>query len=133
MRRGIVGRLWGPGGLRLLLGDAAVVAFLAAAVAALFVVRADARPGGVEVAVAGRPARPLDLARDRVEEVPGPLGVTRIEVRGGRARVLSSPCRLGLCRHGGWVGASGGPIVCIPNEVVIRGRAAPGGPDAVSR
>ena len=135
MRRGIVDRVWGAGGIRLLLGDAAVVALLAAVVAGLFVARADARPGGrVEVAAAGLPARPLDLSRDRVEEVAGPLGATRIEVRGARARVLSSPCRLGLCRHGGWVDASGGLIVCIPNGVVLR--AAPGttgAPDAVSR
>ena len=114
-------RLWGPGGIRLLLGDAAVLVLLTAAVIALAMPKtAGGRPERAEVEAAGAIVATLDLARDGVGEVKGPLGVTRIEVRGGRVRVLSSPCPRQACRHGGWIGVPGEMIVCLPNEIVIR-------------
>jgi hypothetical protein len=117
----LVARIWGPGGVRLLLGDAAVLIVLCAAVLALVVPRpAGGRPSRAEVQVAGDVVATLDLARDGVSEVAGPLGLTRIEVRGGRVRVLSSPCPRQACRHGGWIGAAGEVLVCLPNEVVVR-------------
>ena len=118
-----------------MLGDAAVLALLCAAVIALAVPRAaGGRPARAEIDVAGRVVATLDLARDGVSEVRGPLGVTRVEVRGGRVRVLSSPCPRQACRHGGWIGAAGEMLVCLPNEVVIRlpGQRA-GATDAVAR
>jgi len=128
-------RLWGPGGIRLLLGDAAVLVLLTAAVIALAMPKtAGGRPERAEVEAAGAIVATLDLARDGVGEVKGPLGVTRIEVRGGRVRVLSSPCPRQACRHGGWIGVPGEMIVCLPNEIVIRlpGQRA-GAIDAVAR
>lgn len=121
MRTSLLARIWGPGGVRLLLGDAAVLVLLSAAVIALAVPKGAAgRPNRAEVEVAGRAAATLDLARDGVSEVLGPLGATRIEVRGGRVRVLFSPCPRQACRHGGWIGAAGEMILCLPNEIVIR-------------
>jgi hypothetical protein len=114
-------RIWGPGGVRLLLGDAAVLALLCAAVVALSVPgAAGGRPARADVEAAGNVVTTLDLARDGVGEVNGPLGVTRVEVRGGRVRVLTSPCPRQACRHGGWIGAAGEVLVCVPNEIVIR-------------
>jgi len=76
----------------------------------------------------------FDLERDRVSEIKGPLGVTKIEVRGGRVRVLFSPCPQQACRHGGWIGTAGEMLVCLPNEVVIRlSGQRDGATDAVSR
>ena len=116
-----VTRIWGPGGIRLLFGDAAVLILLCAAVIALCVPKAaGGRPARAEVEVSGNVAATLDLARDSVTEVKGRLGVTRVEVRGGRIRVLSSPCPRQACRHGGWISAAGEMLVCLPNEVVIR-------------
>ena len=135
MRTSLVARIWGPGGVRLLLGDAAVLALLCAAVLSLSVPRAAAgRPSRAEVEAAGKAVAVLDLTRDGVSEITGPLGVTRIEVRGGRVRVLSSPCPRQACRHGGWIGAAGEMLVCLPNEVVVRlpGRRV-GSIDAVAR
>jgi hypothetical protein len=86
------------------------------------------------VEAAGNTVAVLDLERDGVSETKGPLGVTRIEVRGGRVRVLSSPCPRQACRHGGWIGGAGEMIVCLPNEIVIRlsGQRA-GSVDALAR
>jgi hypothetical protein len=121
VRPSLIERVWGPGGVRLLLGDAAVLVLLCAAVIALAVPKAaGGRPARAEVEVAGKAAAVLDLARDGVSEIRGPIGATRVEVRGGRVRVLSSPCPRQACRHGGWIGAAGELLVCLPNEVVVR-------------
>lgn len=135
MSRSLIERVWGSGGVRLLLGDAAVLVVLVAIVVSLL---APPGAGGgaerAEVEVAGRPVASIDLALDGVSEVVGPLGITRLEVRGGRLRVLSSPCPRQACRHGGWIGEAGRLLVCLPNDVVVRlpGRL-PGAPDALSR
>ena len=128
-------RVWGAGGARLLAGDALVLALLVAAVVAASLPRGAGGSHAVaEVVVSGETAATLDLSRDGVHDVLGPLGVTRVEVRAGRVRVLSSPCPRQICRHGGWIGAPGELLVCLPNEIVIR---VPGertaGPAAVSR
>jgi hypothetical protein len=52
-------------------------------------------------------------------DVPGPLGTTVIEVAGGEARVLSSPCPHQLCVKAGAVRRPGTAVVCVPNEVVV--------------
>lgn len=135
MKTSLVGRIWGPGGVRLLLGDAAVLVLLCAAVTALALPKSsEGPPARVEVEAAGGLAATFDLARDGVRDVKGPLGVTRVEVRGGRVRVLSSPCPRQACRRAGWIGEAGEMIVCLPNEVVIRlpGQRA-GAIDAVAR
>ena len=135
MKASLVSRIWGPAGVRLLVGDAVVLGLLCAAVLALVGPKtAGGRPATVEVEVAGTIVANLDLARDGVSEAAGPLGVTAIEVAGGRVRVVSSPCPRQACRHGGWIGRAGEVLVCLPNEVVIRlPGERPGAPDAVSR
>jgi hypothetical protein len=52
--------------------------------------------------------------------VAGPLGDTVVQIGGGRARVISSPCRNQICvaappvhRYGQW-------IACLPNQVMVR-------------
>ncbi|HWR98133.1 MAG TPA: NusG domain II-containing protein [Candidatus Methanoperedens sp.] len=135
MSRSLVARVWGEGGVRLLLGDAAVLALLGVAVAVAVLPRGlQGAPTAAEVRAAGGRAMALALSRDGVTEVPGPLGITKLEVRAGRVRVLASPCPRQACRHGGWVGEAGQMLVCLPNEVVVR---LPGGrrgaPDAVAR
>jgi len=135
MKTSLMVRVWGAGGVRLLLGDVAVIVLLCAAVVAVALPKAaGGRPARAEVEADGKIVVTLDLARDGVSEAVGPLGVTRIEVRGGRVRVLSSPCPRQACRHGGWIGAAGEMLVCLPNQIVIRlpGQRA-GAIDAMAR
>jgi hypothetical protein len=74
------------------------------------------------------------LQEDRKISVTGPLGVTEVEIRDGRARVVSSPCPHKTCVRMGEIGSAGGLIACVPNKVVIKiGRGEPDGLDAVSR
>ena len=60
---------------------------------------------------------PLDS--DIRVEVAGPLGATVVEIAGGEARVLSSPCPHELCVKMGAVRTPGRAVVCVPNRVVV--------------
>jgi hypothetical protein len=57
-------------------------------------------------------------AEERVA-VPGPLGDTVVEVRRGRARVLSSPCDNQTCVAAGHIDARGQWTACLPNRVFV--------------
>ena len=59
------------------------------------------------------------LGTDRTVEVDGPLGTTVVEIAGGEARVLSSPCPHQLCVKMGAVSTPGRAVVCVPNRVVV--------------
>lgn len=100
--------------------DLAVVASLALlyAVSYKMVFEGEA-PGGVELfSPAGQHVEAL--AEDRVIELEGLLGVTRLEIEGGAARVLSSPCPLKLCVKAGRASRPGAVVACLPNKTGFR-------------
>jgi hypothetical protein len=66
----------------------------------------------------GRWVYPLDRAETLVE-VEGPLGVTTVQLSGGRAKILSSPCPNQSCVASGAIHGSGQWIACLPNGVVV--------------
>ena len=51
--------------------------------------------------------------------VHGPLGNTVINISGGQARILSSPCKNQTCVAAGAVHASGQWAACLPNRVML--------------
>jgi len=51
---------------------------------------------------------------------PGLLGTTRIEIKGKKVRVISSPCPEKICVKMGWKSKNGETIVCVPNKVVVK-------------
>jgi hypothetical protein len=51
--------------------------------------------------------------------VPGPLGETVVELRGGRVRALSSPCANQTCVAAGHLSRRGQWTACLPNRVFI--------------
>ncbi len=61
----------------------------------------------------------LDLPADTLVEVKGRIGVSVVEIKGRRVRMLSSPCPHKLCMERGWVGA-GGVIVCLPQGIIVK-------------
>ena len=61
---------------------------------------------------------PLDSDSD--VSAKGPLGETRILVRGGGAFVTDSPCRDKLCLSMGRISKSGLWIACLPNRVFLH-------------
>lgn len=79
---------------------------------------------GVVVKQGGQVYAQASLRLNRVIEVPGPLGTTRIEIRDGRVRVLSDPGPRQLCVRQGWLDP-GESAYCLPNRVSVhRGVAA---------
>lgn len=61
----------------------------------------------------------VPLNEDRTINVPGPLGKTTVEIKGGRVRVLDSPCPNKTCVSQGWIERPGETIICLPNRVSI--------------
>jgi hypothetical protein len=112
------------------------LAALAAALAviALVSVRAYGRGSGAAVLHLRAPGQewvfPLD--QDRTLSVRGPLGDTVVELRGGQARVLSSPCREQICVRAGAIARPGQWIACLPNRVFLDIQGSSRGADAVS-
>jgi hypothetical protein len=60
---------------------------------------------------------PLDAVETIV--VSGPLGDTVVELRGKRARILSSPCAGQTCVAAGAIHSHGQWIACLPNQVMV--------------
>lgn len=82
----------------------------------------------------GMADRTISLQEDQVIEVQGKLGISRIEVKSGQARMVESACPNRLCLQMGWVDRPGQSVICLPNQVWLTIEGAAGkGPDAVTR
>ena len=63
---------------------------------------------------------PLE-SRDMDLDVEGPLGVSHVEIKDGRARISSSPCPDQVCvQVFGWISQQGALSVCLPNQVMLQ-------------
>jgi hypothetical protein len=74
----------------------------------------------VTVRSGGRIVAELSLSRDAQTTVPGPLGVTRVQVAQHRARILSDPSPRQYCVKQGWIAKAGEAAICLPNQVSIE-------------
>ena len=106
-------------------GDAVLI--LAAATGVGATLPALWRAGLAERAVIrqeGQVIADVDLQHRREFRVDGPLGVTRIVVEPGRARVVSDPGMRQYCVRQGWLTHPGEIAICAPNRVslAITGR-----------
>lgn len=61
---------------------------------------------------------PLD--EDRIFEWQGSHGRGKVEIKGGKVRMLESTCRDQICVKKGWISRIGDAIVCMPNHVVVE-------------
>jgi hypothetical protein len=64
--------------------------------------------------------------------VSGPLGETVVEIRDGKARIVSSPCTNQTCVAAGTIHRPGQWAACLPNRVMVSIPETDGSPDAVS-
>ncbi|GAA5784076.1 hypothetical protein GCM10007860_19470 [Chitiniphilus shinanonensis] len=67
----------------------------------------------------GRIYAEIDLAAHRRLDVPGPLGITRVEIDRGRARVAADPGPRQYCVQSGWLARAGESAICLPNHTAI--------------
>ena len=77
-----------------------------------------------------------DLKTDRTVEIPGALGNTKVEIAGGKARILDSPCPNKTCVAAAPLSRQGDWSACLPNKVILRvegGDLSGDGLDAVAQ
>ena len=73
----------------------------------------------VVIKQAGRVFLETSPRLDRMVTVPGPLGETQVEIRGGQVRVKADPSPRQLCVRQGWL-QPGEAAVCLPNRVSVE-------------
>lgn len=101
-------------------GDfATLAAALAVCVLSVLMLWRGGAPDKAVVRAGGKVFAEFGLGRPQVVEVPGPLGVTTIEIEPGRARVVSDPGPRQYCVRQGWLTRSGAVAICAPNEVSL--------------
>jgi len=60
------------------------------------------------------------LQRDQTIAVPGPLGISRVAILGGQARIESDPSPRQYCVKQGWLKNAGEAALCLPNQVSVE-------------
>ena len=108
-------------------GDVLVaLAGLALCVHAFVCLWQGGRPETALVRAGGKLVAELDLALPQEFDVRGPLGMTRIEIQPGRARVATDPGPRQYCVRQGWLTQAGAVAICAPNQVSLSlsGRGA---------
>jgi hypothetical protein len=98
----------------------------------LYGLGAGREPATVQVISGSRIFAESPADRDAFIRVPGPLGVSVVEIRSGRVRMVSSPCPDKLCVNMGSIGSPGQSLLCIPNRVSVTLRAKREQIDAVT-
>ncbi|MFO7889200.1 MAG: NusG domain II-containing protein [bacterium] len=53
-------------------------------------------------------------------DIPGPYGVTEIQIKKGNVWVQKASCPHKTCKHMGTINQRGEMIICIPNRILIR-------------
>ena len=74
-----------------------------------------------------------DVEVNRVVEVEGPVGMTRVVIEDGKAWVEDSDCREKICIKMGTLSRPGEEAVCLPNRIIVQMKGERGGIDGVSR
>lgn len=92
-------------------------------VVGLWLRQVDSLEGRVVVRLEGKVVESVSLRLNRVIEVAGPLGVSRIQIESGRVRVAADPSPRQLCVRQGWI-PPGGAAVCLPNRISVENAAA---------
>lgn len=103
-------------------GDLIVMVLCAMLLAGLYLGywQASARSAEAVIMVNGKNWARLELFYNQDFEVPGPLGISHIQVRDGKVRFVDSPCPNKLCVHQGWITETGESATCLPNRISVR-------------
>jgi hypothetical protein len=101
--------------------DRFLVLVLALLVAGSFLFLLGRHPGSrVIIETENRIVYTAPLEEQRLFDVEGPLGVTRMQIENGAVRVLSSPCPQKICIGLGAARNSGDLLACVPNRILVR-------------
>ncbi len=103
-------------------GDLLVLVLAAALIGALYARywQAPRAATAIELRRGHESPQRYALSPNRTLRVQGALGESVLELRDGRVRFRSGPCRNQVCVHSGWLAHSGDAAACLPNRVSIR-------------
>ncbi len=73
-----------------------------------------------EVRSGGERLGRYSLTSNQLLTVNGRIGEAVLEVKDGRVRFRSAPCRNQVCVHSGWLAHSGDVAACLPSRISIR-------------
>lgn len=78
----------------------------------------------VQIYQEGQLYQEVDLAVEKMIALKGPLGVTQIEIKRGKARIAGDPSPRQYCVQKGWLQNAGQLAICLPNHtsIMIVGR-----------
>ena len=107
-------------------GDAIILLIYAAALT--ISVLPSSRNGDILTVETEDGSYAYSLSEDGLHSFSGPLGTTVIEIRDGKARVISSPCRNGICMEAGWSST----LCCLPNRIIATVSGTEEDIDAIS-
>jgi hypothetical protein len=108
--------------------DWAAAALSLAAFVLAIVLTAAGSAGEPVVVIEGQSASwAYPLNADVEVDVPGPLGVTHVQIHGGSAWVSDSPCTNKICISMGHIGRVGAWVACLPNRVFVNVEGRQGG------
>ena len=103
------------------IGDYALLLIVAGLIVFLFSFFFFNNSGDSRVQVTGRYSQKYyDLDEDRIINVEGPLGVTRVIIEDGEVWFEDSPCREKICIKMGKKKRVGDQIICVPNRVIVE-------------
>lgn len=77
-------------------------------------------PGKVVIRAGGHIFTEARLDAPRRITVPGPLGMSIVEIQPGRARVAADPGPRQLCVKQGWLSHVGDTALCLPNQLSVE-------------
>ena len=107
--------------LKPLLGDVVVIVLSIVVVAFLFKSLWHFEPAAkLQIRRGDKIEAIYSLDQTRTIDIQGPIGVTRIEIKHGQARFVSSPCPNQYCVHQGWLSHQGQAAICLPNQVSLE-------------
>lgn len=96
---------------------------------------AQLSPVQATISSAGQVLRTIELDPGQgrmILQVSGRLGPAKVEVAGGKVRMLEANCPEQICVRQGWIKDPGAAVVCLPGEIVIH-IDGPATVDAVTR
>ncbi|MBN2325179.1 MAG: NusG domain II-containing protein [Spirochaetes bacterium] len=106
---------------RLRPGDCAIVAIAVSLIVVFSCRYFFASSGGARIEItAPSYDDSFSLEENRVVDVSGPLGITRVVIRDGEVWVSESPCKQKICVKMGHKHRVGDQIICIPNRVLVE-------------
>lgn len=74
----------------------------------------------VLIRAGGEVVMSLPLRLNRVVQVPGPLGITEIEIVNKKVRIKKDPSPRQYCVQQGWLDKAGQVAICLPNQISIE-------------